>query len=153
LYQEVMTCIVLPVATRELVRPVLPERRRPRFGPVAAGVLLVVLTAGWALASRSDAGGVRVERTRPADVDAAYRDATGAVPAPRTGSPACARGKEDERSWARPDTPAVVAGRYTCRIVDGRAVMWWTEGNELVRATGADGDLAALFAWWQAQAG
>jgi len=68
-----------------------------------------------------------------------------------SGPPACARGAEDERAWSRPAAPARAVGRYACRIVAGRAAMWWTvDGPGLVaHATATDGDLASLFAWWE----
>jgi hypothetical protein len=95
-----------------------------------------------------------METTRPGDLAAAYRRATGGPDEhAASGAPACERGEPDERAWSRPDAPGVVAGRYTCRFTDGGAAeMWWTdEGRgELAHATRRDGDLAALFAWWRA---
>ena len=68
-----------------------------------------------------------------------------------SGPPACARGAEDERAWSRPAAPASVAGRYACRIEQGRAAMWWTVDSRglLAHASAADGDLASLFEWWE----
>ena len=141
---------------RELVRPVLPSRRHPRLGAVAAGALLVFLFAGWAYASRSaatrsDDARIHVEHQRRTDVDAAYRTATGAEPEPKTGAARCVDGEPDERSWSRPEAPARAVGRFSCRVVDGRAEMWWTEGNTLSHALAPDADIAALYAWWLEQ--
>jgi len=70
---------------------------------------------------------------------------------PRRGAPACALGRDDERAWSRPSTPAVAAGRYRCRIEHGRAAMWWTDEHGIVaHAVARDGNLARLFAWWRA---
>jgi hypothetical protein len=69
------------------------------------------------------------------------------------GEPACADGRGEERAWATPDAPTAVAGRYLCRVVDGRAELWWTvyDDDVLAHASRRDGDLAALFTWWRAQ--
>lgn len=141
---------------RELSRPVLAARRRPRLGTVATAALLVFLTSAWAYASRSDASRADIERVavkyqQPPDVEAAYVTATGASPKPEAGPSACAHGVPDERSWSRPGAPHRVVGRFTCRISNGRAEMWWTDGDTLAHAVAPHADLATLFAWWLAQ--
>lgn len=140
---------------RELVRPVLAPRRHPRLGAAAAGALLLFLLAGWVIASRSDARSdpsrIRVEYQQPADVDGAYRVATGAQPEPKTGTSGCAHGVPDERSWSRPGAPEEVVGRFWCGVADGRAEMWWTEGDTLAHAIAPDADLGALYSWWLKQ--
>lgn len=96
-----------------------------------------------------------VELARPADPAREYRRALGPADGTRaTGPPACAAGRPEERAWSRPDAPAVTAGRYACRVVAGRAEIWWTEDATalLAHATRADGDLAALYEWWRAGA-
>jgi len=67
------------------------------------------------------------------------------------GDAACAAGKPDERAWARPEAPAVVAGRYFCRVDGERAEMWWTVDDVglLGHAHRHDDDLVALFSWWR----
>jgi hypothetical protein len=102
--------------------------------------------------TRHLANGVALEiwKVGPASAAARYRTAVGDV-APGSGAPACARGRPDERAWARPATPTVVAGRYRCVIEHGRAALWWTnDGGELAHAVAPNNDLAALFAWWRA---
>jgi hypothetical protein len=84
----------------------------------------------------------------------AYEAAAGAVvDGARRGAPACASGVVEERSWSRPSAPTIPAGRYRCRIDEGRAVLWWTESSTglLASAVAADDDLAALFEWWRAE--
>lgn len=99
-------------------------------------------------------GGI-VEYRRPAAPRDEFRRAIGpAEPVAASGPAACAGGHEEERAWSRPDAPTVTAGRYACRVVEGRAELWWTEDATalLAHATRRDGDLAALFAWWRAGA-
>ncbi len=69
------------------------------------------------------------------------------------GVPACAAGTDDERSWADPASPTTSAGRYLCRVVDGRAEMWWSAdaAGVIGHASRVDDDLAALFSWWRAR--
>ena len=69
------------------------------------------------------------------------------------GAPACAAGTDDERSWADPASPTTSAGRYLCRVVDGRAEMWWSAdaAGVIGHASRVDDDLAALFSWWRAR--
>src|SRR5206468_2520199 len=86
----------------------------------------------------------------PDTVATAYRRAAGADLAPRSGSPACARGVPDERAWSSAASPSAAVGRYRCRVERGRAAMWWTSGDRLVHAVARDGDLAGLFSWWRA---
>jgi hypothetical protein len=85
-------------------------------------------------------------------VAATYRATIGMhrTPAGSIGAPACARGGQEERAWSRPDTPRRVAGRYACRVEQGRAAMWWTVDDRglLAHAIASNGDLASLFAWW-----
>jgi hypothetical protein len=104
---------------------------------------------------RCSVAGVDVEyrRVTPSAVDARYRAAIGTAPATRgtkAGTPACARGAEEERAWARPGTPNRASGRYACRVEGGRAAMWWTvaEVGLLAHATASNADLGTLFAWW-----
>lgn len=87
----------------------------------------------------------------PAAVQAAYLAAVGSGPTTR-GRPACARGGEEERAWSRPAAPGRAAGRYACRVEQGRAAMWWTVADRglLAHATAVDSDLTSLFAWWEA---
>jgi hypothetical protein len=86
----------------------------------------------------------------PAASAARYRAAVGAVAA-GDGSPACARGRPDERAWSRPPTPTAVAGRYRCVVERGHAAMWWTnDRGEIAHAVAPNEDLAALFGWWRA---
>lgn len=84
-------------------------------------------------------------------VEPMYVDAIGSTTR-RIGSgpPGCLDGDEDERSWSRPSQPRRVAGRFACRLEQGRAAMWWTVADRglLAHAVGADADLASLFAWW-----
>lgn len=91
-----------------------------------------------------------VRRFAPATVAAAYVRAAGAEAEPRSGPPACASGRADERSWSVSTAPDAAVGRYRCRLESGRAAMWWTQDGRLFHATARDGDLAALFAWWRA---
>ncbi|MCU1468219.1 MAG: hypothetical protein JWM72_4147 [Actinomycetia bacterium] len=86
----------------------------------------------------------------PGTAAEAYTRAAGAVARPGAGSPVCARGGPDERSWSDASAPAVAIGRYRCRLEQGRAAMWWTRGDRLAHALGPNGDLAALFTWWRA---
>jgi hypothetical protein len=141
---------------------------------IVAAVVLLALSAAWlafprpairtaaiASARASSTEPVRVPRVRVEswrlplpEAVARYRTESGATIAARGGAPACARGQPDERAWARPETPHVTSGRYRCRIESGRAAMWWTdEQGLLAHAVAADGNLAALFAWWRAQSG
>jgi hypothetical protein len=64
---------------------------------------------------------------------------------------ACARGEPEERPWATPTEPEVVAGRYLCRVEGGRADLWWTvdDARLLGHAFRRDGDVSALFTWWR----
>jgi hypothetical protein len=157
-----------------------PARPAPRWGGVrvrrriAAAVLLLALSAAWLVFPRSEprpgaaavAGSTTTESVAPTGVHvdswrlplpeavARYRTESGATIAARTGAPACARGQPDERAWSRPETPEVISGRYRCRRESGYAAIWWTdEHGVLAHAVAADGDLAALFAWWRAQSG
>ena len=109
--------------------------------------------------ARCSVAGIDVEyRTLPLDtVRPAFRTAVGAgpgAPAPGARPPACARGAEEERPWSRPAAPRVVAGRYACRVEQGRAAMWWTVDDRglLAHAVAPDGDLPSLFAWWESHA-
>jgi hypothetical protein len=86
----------------------------------------------------------------PLALSAAYRDVVGA-PVGGRGASHCARGRPEERAWARRDAPSRVAGRYRCAVVAGVASMWWTDTDTLVlaHATGARAaTLAAVYAWW-----
>jgi hypothetical protein len=98
---------------------------------------------------RLDAIDLDVRLYTSATVAAAYRHASGASVAARTGAPACARGLADERAWSAESAPVSAIGRYRCRFEHGRAAMWWTHGARLLHAVAADDDLAALFAWWR----
>ncbi len=81
----------------------------------------------------------------------AYVRESSARISPRTGEPACAHGRPDERAWSRPAAPTRPVGRYHCRVERGHAAIWWTDEHGLVaHAVGPDGDLAALFRWWRA---
>lgn len=87
----------------------------------------------------------------PARAAQDYAIAAGVAAAPHAGPPACARGEAEERSWARPGSPNVVAGRYACRTEGAEAVLWWTDEQGVLARAGATGrGLADLFAWWQA---
>jgi hypothetical protein len=101
-------------------------------------------------AVRCAIGGVDVEfELVGSAVAAAYRRATGVAPRPHTGTPACATGRPEERSWARATAPTRVIGRYTCEIARGHAEMWWSDDHGiLAHAVAPDTDLAALFTWW-----
>jgi len=92
---------------------------------------------------------LEIRRYAPGTAAAAYRRATGVTETPHEGPPACERGVPDERAWADGAAPGVAVGRYRCTIENGRAVMWWTRGDRLAHAVAANGDLAALFAWWR----
>jgi hypothetical protein len=96
-----------------------------------------------------DAVAVDVRLLSSALVGAAYRRASGADVAARSGAPACAHGAPDERAWSAAVSPISAVGRYRCRFEHGFAAMWWTHGDRLVHAVAPDGDLAALFAWWR----
>jgi hypothetical protein len=93
---------------------------------------------------------LEIRLSAPGSAAEAYTRAAGAVARPASGSPACARGVPDERSWSEVSSPTVAIGRYRCRLEQGRAAMWWTRGDRLAHALGPNGDLAALFAWWRA---
>jgi hypothetical protein len=97
-----------------------------------------------------DAVDLDVRLVPPNDATAAYERATGVHPVPGTGSPACARGVPDERTWSLATAPVAAVGRYLCRIEHGRAAMWWIQGERLAHAVAHDGDLARLFSWWRA---
>jgi hypothetical protein len=91
---------------------------------------------------------------RPESVSAAYRSAVGShsvSPGPGRAAPACARGGEEERAWSRPATPGRAAGRYACRVEQGRAAMWWTVDDRglLAHVIATDADLTSLFRWWE----
>jgi hypothetical protein len=95
-----------------------------------------------------------VEYLQVEDPEAAYRRIAGPDDAtPSRGEAACARGHADERAWARPQAPAEVAGRYLCRLFEGRAEIWWTvdDSGLLGHAFRRDSDLAGLFTWWRAR--
>ncbi len=96
-----------------------------------------------------DAVDVDIRLVPPAAAGAAYRRAAGADVAARSGLPACAHGVPDERAWSVASAPINAIGRYRCRFEHGLAAMWWTHGDRLVHAVAPDGDLAALFSWWQ----
>jgi hypothetical protein len=85
----------------------------------------------------------------PGTAAEAYTRAAGAVARPGAGPPACAKGVSDERSWSEASSPTVAVGRYRCRLENGRAAMWWTQGDQVAHAVAPDRDLAALFAWWR----
>jgi hypothetical protein len=97
-----------------------------------------------------DAVDLDVRLVPPNDATAAYERATGVHPVPGTGSPACARGVPDERTWSLAAAPVAAVGRYLCRIEHGRAAMWWVQGDRLAHAVAHDDDLAGLFSWWRA---
>jgi len=83
-----------------------------------------------------------------ADLRAAY-----AVESTRRGgrgSPACAAGMPEERSWSLAASPARPAGRYRCSLVAGTARLVWTSEEALVLglASRSDGDLRTLYQWW-----
>jgi hypothetical protein len=148
------------------------DRSAGRTRPVAAAVLLAALTLAWLAAGhRSRAAGSNAAPAAPSSVPAsrspervrldvrsyppgtgaaAYRRATGVAATPHTGPAACARGAPEERSWSRPGAPTIAVGRYRCVLEHGRAAMWWTRGDRVSHAVAANGDLAALFAWWRA---
>jgi hypothetical protein len=86
----------------------------------------------------------------PGTAAEAYTRAAGAVARPGAGPPACDKGVPDERSWSEASAPTVAVGRYRCRFENGRAAMWWTQGDRLAHAVARDRDLAALFVWWRA---
>ncbi len=86
----------------------------------------------------------------PGSIGEAFRKIAGAHVTPRSGSPACASGHPDERSWSIASAPQYAVGRYLCRLESGMAAMWWTHGDRLVHMRLFDSDLAALFAWWSA---
>ena len=91
---------------------------------------------------------VRVDARLVGPVDA--ERLFGGSATPHTGPPACAAGNADERTWARPAAPDVAAGRYRCRLEEGRAVMWWTdEAGIIAHAVAPGADLARLFVWWR----
>jgi hypothetical protein len=96
-----------------------------------------------------DAVDVDVRLYSTAIVADAYRRAAGAIVAPRSGPPACARGVPDERAWSVAAAPVSAVGRYRCRFEHGRAAMWWTHGDRLVHAVARNGDLGELFSWWR----
>jgi hypothetical protein len=105
--------------------------------------------------ARCSVAGIDVDyrMLRPDSVRAAYDTAIGSAAAVRgraAAAPACVRGGEEERSWSRPARPGRIAGRYACRVEQGRAAMWWTVDDLglLAHATAANADLASLFAWW-----
>jgi hypothetical protein len=148
-----------------------PNRGR---GRIAIAVVLLVLSGGWLLFTRSaprttvapiapsstsakvDASGVHVDvwHLRLPEALARYRTESGATIAARSGAPACARGQPDERAWSRPESPQVVSGRYRCRMESGHAAMWWIDEHGLLaHAVARNANLSALFAWWRAQSG
>jgi hypothetical protein len=84
----------------------------------------------------------------------AYRAGVGALPAnARSGPAGCSAGQADERAWSRPAEPTVAVGRFRCVVAEGRAEMWWTDEVRglVAHARAFDGDLAHLFAWWEAR--
>ena len=96
-----------------------------------------------------------VEYTQVVNPTTAYRQVAGADDAVAArGDAACATGRPEERAWSRPVAPATTAGRYFCRVADGRAEIWWTvdDAGLLGHAFRRDDDLAALFSWWRARA-
>jgi hypothetical protein len=130
-----------------------------RARTAAAVALLVMLAAAWVATIRidrepADRRGPTVEslpvgRSR---LGAAYLHAIGTAPysTRRSGRARCVRGITDERTWSWPAHPRRVAGRFACRVENGRAAMWWTDADRglLVHAVAPDEDLASLFAWW-----
>jgi hypothetical protein len=97
-------------------------------------------------------GGV-VTYAQVADVHTGYDRVARAAAVTRRGDhDGCATGLPDERAWARPESPEVVAGRYVCRVDRAAAEIWWTvdDVDLLGHAVRRDGDLAALFSWWRA---
>jgi hypothetical protein len=137
-----------PPATSTTV--VLPTTRAPSTTVPVSRDCRGLTSAGSAVRCVIDAVTLDVRLLSPETVAAAYRRATGVVPAARSGPPACAHGVPDERAWSRPDAPLRAVGRYRCRLEGGRAEMWWTRGSRLVHALAADGDLGRLFSWWRA---
>ena len=115
----------------------VPDPRRPRHRSCCA---------------RSRTAPSRTPRS-PTSRRAIARSQAPATASPSAGEAACARGRDDERSWSRPDAPDRVAGRYRCQVAATRAEMWWTvdDAGVLAHATRTDGDLAALFSWWRAR--
>lgn len=76
--------------------------------------------------------------------------------APAAGDRArCATGGEEERAWRIGSETAGQTGRYRCTLHGGIAEITWTSDDVLVLAEAerADGDLAALFAWWRTDPG
>jgi hypothetical protein len=67
-----------------------------------------------------------------------------------TGASACATGAPDERAWSPAASPAVSAGRYRCRVLDGEAEIIWSSERAVVLGTAdrSDGDLRSLYEWW-----
>ncbi len=102
--------------------------------------------------ARSTVDGIDVEVREPAELDAAYRAVAPDDGVAAVGPARCAQGAAEERAWSRPELPDRAAGRYRCAVVDSHASMWWTVDDRglLGHAVAADGDLAALFAWWLA---
>jgi hypothetical protein len=137
--------------TRESVRPTEAVPSAPAVAPrewrehCVAGARAVVCRPPGAVA--------RVDYStfeHPDALRTAYRERAGA-PGGGAGGARCERGQAEERSWSRPQTPAVVAGRYRCDVVGGVAHLWWTvdDARLLAHAFGATGtSLAELFVWW-----
>jgi hypothetical protein len=82
-----------------------------------------------------------------------FAELAGAAPN-GTGSPRCARGRAEVRTWSHRSVPAAVAGVYTCRLRGGVAEIVWTDDAlGILGVARADGiDLAQLFEWWRTDA-
>jgi len=101
-------------------------------------------------------GPARVELRRIDDTirrDTAFLELAGRSPS-GTGPSRCALGWPEVRTWSRAGTPEQVAGAYRCAAVAGRSEVVWTDSEHalVARATGRDGDLAALYRWWSTDA-
>lgn len=83
-----------------------------------------------------------------ATVGPEFRRVAGEKVQPRTGPPACASGRPDERAWSLPTAPYNAVGRYLCRFETGRAAIWWTHGDRLLHVVSDNANLAALYSWW-----
>jgi hypothetical protein len=84
----------------------------------------------------------------PADLRAAY-DRDGGHRG-GTGSPVCAAGGPEERTWSGSAAPSRPLGRYRCSLDRGRARLVWTDARARViaDATRTDADLRSLYEWW-----
>ncbi len=79
-------------------------------------------------------GEMEIALYTPGTVGPAFRRAAGAELRARSGPPACAMGRPDERAWSVASDPSHAVGRYVCRAESGHAAMWWTHGDRLVHA-------------------